>query len=141
MVRRLAARILDQSHAPPPEHRVTRLLGQESCGFLMPYLNTRGPLIRSCRSHSGTGAAAPAIPSLMERSGFVGRTLLANHDRRNRMAAAGAGVAVQHLAALSFEGSFPFIMRSREASLLEDACPSRRLWDRFPRDRARRLRG
>lgn len=132
VVRRLAARILDQSQTPPPENRVTRLLGPENAGFLMPYLEyTRATHQDLVDLTPDPARPAPVIPSLMEAERIVGRTLLATVIAGIGWPRLARGVAVQHLAALSFEGSFPFVMRAREASLLEDACPSRRLWDRF----------
>jgi len=131
LLRRLAARLLDEGGEPVSRDCLERLVGGRAAAVLAPlFAFTRG-------SHRDLldilpGCADDALISSLEAAREVlGETLLGEVIGETRWARIALGLDVFPLVGISLDAGFPCVVSPAEAAVLEEALPFRRLWSRF----------
>lgn len=131
-VRCLAARVLDAIEPKMSAERLARAVGAAAGEFLAPFTErTRATHLDIVEFAPDPGAPLPALPSLIEARTMLGQELLAGVIAELGWAQISLGVKVIPVAARSFAGSYPFLLRPSEAAMVEKLMPSRKLWNRF----------
>jgi phosphohistidine swiveling domain-containing protein len=131
-VRRLLARVLDLPGRPPGPALAARMLGEEACRFLAPYLAyTRATHLDLLDLVPGPGVSPPALASLRRAEAVCGEALLREILAQLGWSRVNAGLTVQPYVGVSAGGSFPLLLTPAEAALVDGDPGIHRVFERW----------
>jgi pyruvate,water dikinase len=128
---RLAARLLDLDGAPPRDHVVRRVLGDEAAALLAPYLMfTRATHMDLVAL--GPAARSAAVLASFRRAGEVlGERVMCDVVAALGWPRVNLGLDARPVVGVSLSDGFPFLLSAEEASLIGDLPGARRLFERY----------
>ncbi len=129
--RRLAARLLDLSSSLPPPTVAVRILGRELADYLEPTLAyTRATYLDLLDLGGGGVSREVLLESLRRADAVCGPALLRQVISALGWRSLNGGLAASVAAGVSVGGSFPLVMATSEAALVERCPDARRVFER-----------